>query len=885
MAVTSGPDPGTCEGANTCSTAGTCLKIQGEACGGAGECASGHCVDGVCCADDCGGGNPNDCRACNVPGSLGTCSVRPIDTVCRPAETGRLCDVAEQCDGISTECPVDGVRDATYECRSPSCAGATATLATLCNGSSKDCPAPTTQPCNPYVCGPTACNTTCSGDAQCASTAWCNNLNQCTPKFNLGLACSESRQCSSGQCVDGVCCNAACGGQCQACNLPGQLGQCAVVTGAPRGGRPACAGDGGACSGACDGTNPTSCAMPAGETECRASTCSAGQEVTATFCDGSGSCPAASSVVDCGAYRCGPIACLTSCTTDSQCITGFRCAGGACVTGAPNGAACSAGTECSSGVCADGVCCDTPCNGQCEACANPGSVGTCSAVTGAPVGGRPACSDDGSVCGGSCNGVQRTACAYPNVATECRAAACAAGEATFAATCNGAGACPAEETLTCPTGTCAGDLCDGDCQVDGQCSAGAEFCAAGVCTPLRSNGAQCSRDSMCVSGRCVDGTCCNRACGGQCEACNVAGSEGICSPVSGAPRGARPPCADDGTSCGGSCDGVDGSQCSYPTASTVCRGASCVADIATLEGRCSGSGSCSSQQQVACAPYSCSGSACDQCTSDSGCASGQFCGGGRCLAVQPDGSVCSGDGQCASGHCVDGVCCDTACEGQCASCAEPGTIGVCSPIAGSPRGGRASCGGTGVCAGSCEGTSQSCVFPGGSVTCAAGSCQDGVATPSSVCNGSGSCLSGSARACHPYACSGDRCATQCAAPSDCAEGFDCVAGACEALGVGGAGGVGGSGGAGGVGGSGGSSVGASGGTGGTALPDAGPVGGAAGAPRIEAIDTGSGCSVGPVRGADRAPWALLLGLAGLAAYGARGRRRTTNIRRGADGAR
>src|SRR5829696_2573039 len=45
------------------------------------------------------------------------------------------------------------------------------------------------------------------------------------------------------------------------------------------------------------------------------------------------------------------------------------------------------------------------------------------------------------------------------------------------------------------------------------------------------NGRVCARGEQCASGRCVDGRCCNDACGGACEACNVAGEEGRCTSV------------------------------------------------------------------------------------------------------------------------------------------------------------------------------------------------------------------------------------------------------------------------------------------------------------------------------------------------------------------
>ncbi len=36
----------------------------GEACLAAADCASGNCVDGVCCNTECGGGDTSDCQAC-----------------------------------------------------------------------------------------------------------------------------------------------------------------------------------------------------------------------------------------------------------------------------------------------------------------------------------------------------------------------------------------------------------------------------------------------------------------------------------------------------------------------------------------------------------------------------------------------------------------------------------------------------------------------------------------------------------------------------------------------------------------------------------------------------------------------------------------------------
>jgi len=66
------------------------------------------------------------------------------------------------------------------------------------------------------------------------------------------------------------------------------------------------------------------------------------------------------------------------------------------------------------------------------------------------------------------------------------------------------------------------------------------------------------------------------------------------------------------------------------------------------------------------------------------------------------GSACDVPQQCASAHCADGVCCDTACDGACTSCAIVGDEGTCGPhpAASDPENecGFGSCDGAGSCA-------------------------------------------------------------------------------------------------------------------------------------------------------------------------------------------
>src|SRR5690606_23974280 len=145
---------------------------------------------------------------------------------------------------------------------------------------------------------------------------------------------------------------------------------------------------------------------------------------------------------------------------------------------------------------------------------------------------------------------------------------------------------------------------------------------------------------QCASGYCVDGVCCNSACTGQCEACNLPGQAGVCLPVSGAPVGSRTPCAGDGV-CGGVCDGTNRFACAYPGAGTECRAASCSESTATLAAYCDGAGSCPQPQTVDC-PDGCDGTLCAgaACTVNTDCPDGQVCRAGVCGPAGDLGTAC-----------------------------------------------------------------------------------------------------------------------------------------------------------------------------------------------------------------------------------------------------
>ncbi len=318
-----------------------------------------------------------------------------------------------------------------------------------------------------------------------------------------GTSCGGDNECATGQCVDGVCCDRACTGQCEACDVAGSAGTCSTATGGPHGTRNACASDGTLCGGSCDGVHPAACTYPGDSISCRAPSCAGGNATLGASCDGAGDCPAVQTQT-CAPFICGPTACNGNCNADSDCASGNWCSGGICAALLAQGQACGGANQCGSQHCVDGVCCDTACTGQCEACAEPASAGTCTPVAGAPRNARTACVSDGSVCGGACDGTNPTACAYPGGGTTCRNPSCTLGVAVAAASCDGAGSCPAEQDVACAPFTCGPTACAGNCTVDTDCTAG-NYCAAGVCTPQNGPGIACGGANQCASGQCVDG--------------------------------------------------------------------------------------------------------------------------------------------------------------------------------------------------------------------------------------------------------------------------------------------------------------------------------------------------------------------------------------------
>lgn len=456
-----------------------------------------------------------------------------------------------------------------------------------------------------------------------------------------GAACKLGASCTSGFCADGVCCESACADACNACDKAstGKAdGTCAVVLA---------------------GKDPRGDCTDDGAPACKQD----------GFCDGAGACESYPS---------------------SKC--------------SPN--PCAKGKDCTSGFCADEICCDKACDGDCEACTNAkksaGSDGTCGPVAKAtdPDGD---CGTLGTgVCKGSgtCDGA--SACRASTAGKDCAPAECSdAVTLARAATCSASGECK-PDTLDCTPFLCDSKAlaCTSTCAKDADCAPGAH-CMGDVCAKSPT-GAACVNAVECTSGNCVDGYCCDKACKGQCEACDGEGTAGTCKPVMGAPKNGRPAC--DGTGdCAGACSGLP-DMCDYPHSDKICEGPASCTDGTETKSRCNGSGACVPTPRD-CAPYVCGGDSCmTSCKTSDDCKAGAPCKDGTC--VPGLGATCNAEGElvmvdgtkksCAPYRCTSGAC-GTSCTTNeaCASgatcnggkCEAPESGGCDCELSGAPQSG------------------------------------------------------------------------------------------------------------------------------------------------------------------------------------------------------
>ncbi len=206
---------------------GACVarKATAEACGAHEECESGFCPadDGVCCNESCSA----TCEACTADktgGEDGSCGAvlagDDPDAECSDAGAASCGASGMGCNGSAAN-PGCVLYEAGTECASAACIGGEAAASWSCDGDGT-CVAASPTSCAPYACDDAgdACQTACTDHGDCDADHYCNTSNNtCVAKKNNGDGCTEGAECASGQCPgdDGICCDVACDGLCEAC--------------------------------------------------------------------------------------------------------------------------------------------------------------------------------------------------------------------------------------------------------------------------------------------------------------------------------------------------------------------------------------------------------------------------------------------------------------------------------------------------------------------------------------------------------------------------------------------------------------------------------------------------------------------------------------------
>ena len=391
----------------------------------------------------------------------------------------------------------------------------------------------------------------------------------------IGALCNLSRQCGSGSCIDGVCCDVQPPLTCptgQFCNVPGSVGEChaplpngALCTSGEQCASQSCV------DGFCCGGN-----LPPGTTQCPAP---AGQQY---FCNTGVCAPPSAQGTPCNAdQQCeSPFSCTDfTCCELAECPAGDLCniPGnlGFCTAPGPQGNPCTSNEQCQTGLfCVDNTCCTTDtgsasCNAG-EACNLPSSPGLCQLVpTATPTSTPPPTSTPtqtatstpppqptGATCGSGSQCVSQSCvddicCNLPPGSTVCPNNS-QSGQPQFCNITGSLGSCTPKLTAN---GQC---LHDSDCQ-SGNCDVSSVPPRCGptrTATPTSTNtrtatatftstptplsiGDPCTDPSQCSSESCVDGFCCDLDVGstvcpddsqtGAQQFCNILGKEGTCA--------------------------------------------------------------------------------------------------------------------------------------------------------------------------------------------------------------------------------------------------------------------------------------------------------------------------------------------------------------------
>jgi len=370
-----------------------------------GDCQIVNCNgDGTTVSGDDNADIPNDANECtddtcmagtpdNQPTTAGTmctagiCNGDPTTPACVECLSSADCDADAYCNLGDNTCDADlgngKMCGAAGECVSGFCVDG------VC------CDQACTEVC--VACSLSGMEGTCApdnlgfADPGCGGET-CNGTGACF--FPDGTACENANDCSSGVCVDDVCCDAMCNAACFTCALTGMEGQCVEEDDGFQ--DAACAMDEVCFMGAC-----TPILLPDGEPCSVGSECETGNCVDDVCCDVLCDEPCFSCALPTTVGQCASVP--DGMDPDGDCAAGEVCEAGACESMLlPDGTDCNAGSDCASNFCIDKVCCDMLCDEPCFSCALLGTEGIC---TPAPDGTDPrqACAiGEGCCAGGTC---------------------------------------------------------------------------------------------------------------------------------------------------------------------------------------------------------------------------------------------------------------------------------------------------------------------------------------------------------------------------------------------------------------------------------------------------------------------------------------------------
>ena len=189
------PNNTPCGNGYICNSMGACKKINASTCAMATECASGNCVDGYCCDTSCA----QLCRACNLPGNEGKCTVVPAGYADNTCMSPKSCDGTTGNNACTTKYPMGYPCSTGSQCGSGMCIDGVCCSST-CLG--------TCQACNITGNLGTCANVPLGQEDPIATTACtgvfsCNGAGACL--LDNGQPCMNNGECVSNNCTAMTC--------------------------------------------------------------------------------------------------------------------------------------------------------------------------------------------------------------------------------------------------------------------------------------------------------------------------------------------------------------------------------------------------------------------------------------------------------------------------------------------------------------------------------------------------------------------------------------------------------------------------------------------------------------------------------------------------------